>query len=144
MKTIRYALIALLLMALLAVPAFAEPEGDATVPVQTVFDGEIEPEESTDADDIQPASAPDVTYGIVAINETLDDEFLEKEPRDDLLDGDGLPDFESTKPTPLEYVEANAISYAALAIGALALLLSVIALAKSQKQSGRRKMKNYF
>jgi len=140
MKTIRYALIALLLMALLAVPAFAEPEGDtdATVPVQTVAPNDSDQEDSTDVDGIQPVDVPDVTFGIVAINETLDDESLEKEPRDDLLG------FESAKPTPLEYIEANAIPFAALAAAGLALLFSVIALAKSKKQSGRRKMKNYF
>jgi len=127
MKMIRTALIALLLTALLAVPGFAEPAEDTTASAVELTNAAGEPIEPT-----QPVvtTTEPTTIGIVPIAGGLEDDLL--------LIG------EIPAPTPLEYIEAHAISFAALAVSVLALLFSVVALAKTKKKSGHRRMKNYF
>ena len=152
MKTVRYILAALLLAALIAVPAFAEPVpttafSDLTNPadpVQTIeavtanadeiitaVDGEIittiEGEEAAATVVITAAATEPPTEAA-----TVPEDFLYSS-----LYG------AEAKLTPLEYIQANAISLAALAVGALALLLAIIALVKN-RQPGIRKMKDFF
>lgn len=139
MKTLRYTLLALPLAALLAVavcaPCFAawpfspaaEPTTLAPQPRASLTQTAAQTEPTTEP--TTQAATQATTVGVVPIMEAVQEDILL-----------GL----EVEPTPLEYIEANALPLAALAAAGLALLLSAIALAKTKKKSSRRRMKNYF
>jgi|GEM_PF-5832820 len=146
MKTLRYMLAALLLMALVAIPAFAEPVpttafSDLTNPADSVQTIEAA---TANADEIITAAegeeAATTTGTTVLATEpptqeaTVPEEFLYYGDRTVARD---------QKLAPLEYIQANAISLAALVLAVLALLLAIAALAKN-RQPGRRRMKDFF
>ena len=125
-------LAALLLLFALAVPAFAEPEVQtapadevvtgsdltAELPIETE-EGEEPPEEATFA--IMPYSVPETTtVGAVAI----DDVLLAPEEDEGLLSQRNL-------------------TYGALGLAGLALLLSVVALARTRKKTAPNATGNY-
>ncbi|MDR0531025.1 MAG: hypothetical protein LBG83_03045 [Oscillospiraceae bacterium] len=125
---------ALLCFALLAVPAYAETMPESTQESTSVTlpqsDGQTAPPPGTNTTvAFQPISAdlePTADPGSTEV--TL--------PREALLRG-------AAPQTPLDYIQTNFLSLAALALGVLALLLSVAAMVKSGKKRGRGGRKNY-
>ena len=142
MKTLRYMLAALLLMALVAAPAFAEPNvttafsdlTDPADPVQTIEAVTANPNEIITAAEGEEAT---VTTTATVLHTAATAATQEATVPEAVFYG------AAAKLTPLEYIQANALSLAALAAAALALVLAIAALAKT-KQPGRRKMKDFF
>jgi len=155
MKTVRYILAALLLMALIAVPAFAEPVPttafsdltDPADPVRTIEAVTANADEIVTAVDgaiVTAAEGEEVTTTMAVTTVTATEPPTEEVTfPEELLYVHELAAGRAAKLTPLEYIEANALSLTALAAAALALVLAIVALAKN-KQPGRRKMKDFF
>ena len=142
MKTVRYMLATLLLMALIAVPAFAEPNvttafSDLTNPADPVRTIEAV---TANADEIITAAEGEEAATTVTTTTTV---LLTEPSTQEATAPEAVLYGAAAKLTPLEYIQANALSLAALAAAALALVLAIAALAKT-KQPGRRKMKDFF
>jgi len=123
-------LAAALLLLALAVPAFAEPDEETTFAAVTAEEETLDPEFTADPADeelteeqtfiaIMPYSVPETTIGIVPIDDVL-------LPAEDA----GL-------------LTQRNMTIGALGLGGLALLLSVIALARTRKKTAPNATGNY-
>ena len=122
-------LAAALLLLALAVPAFAEPDEETTFAAVTAEEETLDPEFTADPADeelteeqtfiaIMPYSVPETTIGIVPIDDVLAEEDA------------GL-------------LTQRNMTIGALGLGGLALLLSVIALARTRKKTAPNATGNY-
>jgi len=124
LKAFASLLAALLLLAALAVPAFAEPDEFTTTGIEATADTRYLTEDEVNAlvaaavADLQPQT----TIGIVPINDDIP--LLAQEEDEGLLSQRNL-------------------TFVALGWGATALLLSIIALARTRKKTPRNATGNY-
>lgn len=146
----------LALAAFLSVPAFAEPEGEAQAQTET-FAGIVpyeEPGVSPPGGETLPGGLEPITPrdGLPAVPETttqapatLRPIVTTTAPETTGAAADETPEADASRqPTFIEYAQENLLQLAALAMSGLALLFSVIALARGGKGRDRRRKRNSY